>query len=206
VFSITRVIKFSIAIMNGESAAPSVSQLMAAFRQGDQDAANRLVEMFYPQLRRIAAAQMRHEATGHSWHPTLLVNELYLELLKIKALQPAEGDEQQEKAAFFGLASLLMKRLLIQHTRPLRRRAVKVDVTEDCLVSNGLETMAAVEALLARLETIQPRLRRVVECKVFEGLTTQETAERLGCGTATVDRDWAFAKHWLQRELPAENA
>ena len=179
---------------------------MAAFRQGDPEAANRLVEMFYPQLRRIAAAQMRHEATGHSWHPTLLVNELYLELLKIKALQPAEGDEQREKAAFFGLASLLMQRLLIQHTRPLRQRAVKVDVTEDCLISNGLETIAAIEALLARLEAIQPRLRQVVECKAFEGLTTKETAERLGCGTATVDRDWTFARHWLQKELPAENA
>ncbi|MBL8176124.1 MAG: hypothetical protein JNK48_15715 [Bryobacterales bacterium] len=190
--------------MNGASVGPSVSQLMGAFRKGDQQAANRLVEMFYPQLRRIAAAHMRKEAVGHSWHPTLLVNELYLELLKIKALQPIESDEQRDKAAFFGLASLLMKRLLIQHTRPLRQRAVKTPVTEDCLVSNGLETMAAIDAMMDRLEAIQPRLRRVVECKAFEGLTTEETAARLGCGTATVDRDWAFAKHWMQRELPAE--
>lgn len=191
--------------MNGGSGEPNVIQLMAAFRHGDQEAANQLVDMFYPQLRRLAAAHMRNEAAGHSWHPTLLVNELYLELIKINALQPTKGDEQQEKAAFFGLASLLMKRLLMQHARPLQRRVRKIDVTEDCLISNGLETMAAIESLLARLEAIQPRLRQVVECKAFEGLTTRETAERLGCGTATVDRDWTFARHWLQRELPAES-
>src|SRR5205085_9193052 len=90
-------------------------RLMDSFRQGNPSAAAKLVELFYPELRRLASAKMQGERQGHSWQPTLLVNELYLELVKIKALQPASPDNQQEKAAFFGLAAQIMRRLLIHH-------------------------------------------------------------------------------------------
>ncbi len=101
---------------------------MAAFRQGDKQAANELVEIFYPELHRLANSRMKRERAGHSWQATLLVNELYLELVKIKAL-PAreETGGGSEKAAFFGLAAMLMKRLLIHHSRPLPAKALKGD-------------------------------------------------------------------------------
>jgi hypothetical protein len=110
--------------------ARTVSRLMAAFRQGDKEAANELVEMFYPQLRRLASARMKDERAGHSWQATLLVNELYLELIKIKALKPPETDGGNEKPAFFGLAAHLMRRLLVHHSRPLSAKAVKVPVDD----------------------------------------------------------------------------
>jgi hypothetical protein len=82
--------------MEGSLASDTVSRL-ASFRRGDAAAASKLVELFYPELRRLAAARMRGEQQGHSWQPTLLVNELYLELVKIKALKPADPENQKRK-------------------------------------------------------------------------------------------------------------
>jgi len=107
-----------------------VARLMADFRKGDKAAANQLVELLYPELRRLAAAKMAGERTEHTWQPTVLVNELYLALVKIKALGGSGHGSDQEKAAFLGLAGHLMKRLLIEHARPLYRRAAKVPFGE----------------------------------------------------------------------------
>ena len=107
----------------------TLALLMADFRKGHKAAANRLVELLYPELRKLAAAKMRGERREHTWQPTLLVNELYLALVKIKALGDA-GDADQEKAAFLGLAGRIMKRLLIDHSRPLYRRAEKVQLLQ----------------------------------------------------------------------------
>ena len=188
----------------GRVAAQTVSRLMAAYRRGDKQAADELVEMFYPQLRRLAAARMRREPEGHSWQPTLLVNELYLELIKIKALKPPAVDGGDEKSAFFGLAGLLMKRLLIHHARPLSRRVDKLELGDAIAATPGFEAVAEMETALSRLGAIRPRLRTVVELRVFEGLTGEEIAEKLECASSTVARDWSFAKHWLQRQFAGQ--
>jgi RNA polymerase sigma factor (TIGR02999 family) len=183
------------------TAAADVSRLMRSFRQGDQQAANQLVDLLYPELRRIAAGQMRRERADHTWQPTALVNELYLELTKIRALRTGQ-DEPGEKEAFLRLAAYLMKRLLIHHARPLYRRVEKAPVEGIPEAGRGGgEELAEIEAALSRLAAVNPRLRTVVELKVFEGLTGEEIAQRLGCGPATVARDWNFARHWLQEEL-----
>lgn len=174
---------------------------MGAFRSGDKQAASDLVEMFYPQLRRLANSRMQQERANHSWQPTVLVNELYLELLKVKALKPPDEDAD-EKTAFFRLAAHLMRRLLIHHSRPLAAKATKVAIAEDDITDDGLESVTAIEQALERLDGIRPRLRAIVELRVFEGLTGDEIAERLECATATVAREWNFAKHWLQQEFP----
>lgn len=174
---------------------------MKSFRAGDRLAAKELVDLLYPELRRLAAAQMRRERTPHSWQPTALVNEFYLELVKIKSLKPGE-DPAEEKQAFLRLAAHLMKRLLIHHSRPLYKRVEKVALEEETVLSvNGDEELVEIDATLNRLESLNPRLRAVVELRVFEGLTGEQIAERLGCGPATVARDWSFARRWLQEEL-----
>ena len=187
--------------MGSLTSGDDVRRLMAEFRQGDKQAANELVEIFYPELRRLANAHMRKEHQGHSWQPTLLVNELYLELIKIKAMPAPEEDVKDEKATFFGLAAHLMRRLLIHHSRPLRAKAIEEDLSE-FTPSAGMQSVAEIEVALSRLERIRPRLRAVVELKVFEGMTLDEVAALLNCSTATVTREWCFARHWLQRELP----
>jgi RNA polymerase sigma factor (TIGR02999 family) len=180
-------------------ASDTVRGLMTSFRNGDPAAAGKLVELFYPELRRLAAARMRNERQGHSWQPTLLVNELYLELVKIKALKPAEPDNREEKAAFFGLAAHVMKRLLVHHARPLNQRAQKIPVQEQTpdLDSPGAQTLSEVEDLLSGLEAVNPKLRTVVEFKVFHGLTVEEIAAQMNCAPITVKRYWSFAKQWL---------
>ncbi|WP_321470550.1 ECF-type sigma factor [uncultured Paludibaculum sp.] len=189
-----------------DTAPDTVAQLMAEFRKGDRAAANRLVELLYPELRRMAAAKMKGERAGHTWQPTLLVNELYLALVKIKALSGgSETGSGQEKAAFLGLAGHVMKRLLIDHSRPLYRRAEKV-ACEDALhlASRGAEDLQWVEQALSRLAAIDPKFRSVIEMRVFEGLTVDEAARQLGCSPRSVATYWTFAKRWLEKELTTQ--
>ena len=184
-----------------------VARLMADFRKGDRTAANQLVELLYPELRRLAAAKMKGERSEHTWQPTLLVNELYLALVKVKALEGGSDSGEQEKAAFLGLAGQVMKRLLIDHSRPLYRRAEKVEFCEDANVaSSGAESLHFVEEVLARLAAIDPKFRTVIEMRVFEGLTADEIAEQLGCSPRTVASYWTFAKRWLEKELAGSAA
>ena len=176
--------------------------MMADFRAGNQEAAENLVELFYPELRRMAAARMRGEPAGHTWQPTALVNELYLELLRIKALPPGARDDEQEKAAFLALAAYLMKRLLLHHARPLYRKVEKADVSAAAaLAVSGEQGLREIEDVLTGLADIDPVLRMVVEMKVFEGLSREDIAERLGCSVRTVARHWEFAQQWLQEAL-----
>jgi len=175
---------------------------MADFRGGDRNAADRLVQLFYPELRRMAAARMKRERPDHTWQPTVLVNELYLELAGIHALPPAGVDAEAERAAFLGLSGFLMKRLLIHHARPLYRRADKTGISEELAeAGSGRQDLNEIEDLLDRLARIDPVLRQVVEMKVFEGLSREEMTARLGCSLSTVARHWKFAQHWLREEM-----
>ena len=181
----------------------SVHMLMAEFRGGSPEAAGKLVQLFYPELRRLASARMQHEHSNHTWQPTVLVNELYLELIRMKSLpaDPARGGD--DKDAFFGLAAFLMRRLLVHHARRLPKRVTKVEIDETSKVASGEQSLREIEDLLSRLGAIDPTLRAVVEMKAFEGLTREEIAQRLGCSVRTIARHWEFAQHWLQHALAA---
>jgi RNA polymerase sigma-70 factor (ECF subfamily) len=174
-----------------------ITDLMAAFRLGDNRAGGQLMERFYPELKRLAAGHLHGERQEHSWQPTLLVNELYLELIKIKALPSKDRDRNNEKAAFFALAGQIMKRLLIHHSRPISYKARKIPLWDGMRI-DGESSILEVEDLLARLAVIKPAIRSVVEMKVFEGLTAEEIAPRLECSVVTVHRYWQFARRWLQ--------
>ena len=108
----------------------TVNALMADLRVGRPAAAGKLIELFYPELRRLASARMQHERANHTWQPTVLINELYLELLRIKALPPGSADDAAERDAFFSLAAFLMKRLLARHARPLPKRVTRMQIDE----------------------------------------------------------------------------
>jgi|SRR5579884_2678827 len=186
----------------GVAAQPPVDALMAELRAGSPEAAGKLVELFYPELRRLASARLRHESGSHTWQPTVLVNELYLELTRIKALPPGSPDEEKERDAFFGLAAFLMKRLLAHHARPLSRRVTKTDIDEASgVVISGQQSLQEIEDLLTQLSQIDPILRQVVEMKAFEGLSREEMAQRLNCSVRTVARHWEFAQRWLQQTI-----
>lgn len=173
---------------------------MNAFRGGDGEAGAKLMEMFYPELKRLAARHLSREHQAYSWQPTLLVNELYLELSKIKALGNNNQTYEDDKAAFFALAGLLMRRLLIHHARPLEKRVLKIPLWDE-IRANPDAGLVEIESLLRRLEAIDPVLRTVVELKVFEGMTANEIARRMDCPVITVNRNWQFARHWMQSKM-----
>lgn len=182
-----------------ELAREEIATLMTAFRGGDSAAGARLIELFYPELKRLAARHLMGERKEHSWQPTLLVNELYLELVRIKALPPKDWERHNEKAAFFALAGQIMRRLLIHHARPLASKAQKVPLWNE-MEAESEGSVLEVEHILARLSEIKPAIRTVVEMKVFEGMTAEEIALQLGCAVVTVNRYWQFARHWLRKE------
>jgi RNA polymerase sigma factor (TIGR02999 family) len=153
---------------------------------------------------------MKAEGREHTWQPTVLVHELYLRLVKMKTLRAADdSDGEAEKVAFLSLAGHLMKQLLIEHSRPLAKRAGKTGMKTGMdellqmadLGRSGSEALAEIENALNRLAALDPKLRTVVELRIFEGLTGNETAERMACAPATVTRYWTFARQWLAQEL-----
>jgi hypothetical protein len=116
------------------------------------------VEIFYPELRRIAAARMRAERLDHTLQPTALVHQLYLELVKVKALRSTSSGGTDEKSAFLGLAAYLMKRLLIHHARPLSKRAERTALPDFPTPASGTEqALLEIDDTLNRLAAINLR-------------------------------------------------
>jgi RNA polymerase sigma factor (TIGR02999 family) len=178
-----------------------ITRLMDELRYGSKSAAGQLVAIFYPELRRLARACMRSERTPHTWQPTVLVNELFLQLVNAKALNPG-GGSRTDREVFLGLAAHIMKRMLIHHARPLSRRVEQVDLCEDLnLEALQSGSLTDIDDLLARLSEIDPQLRMIVELRVFEGLSIREVADQLSCAPRTVVRRWFFARNWLQQQF-----
>ena len=195
------------------SSAGNFTRRWVDFRHGSREAAEELIQNFYPQLHRMASGQLKRERPGHTWQPTALLNELYLELIKIKAIEARPNAIAQGAAvsgatgtvhgeqAFLAFAGYVMKRLLILHARPLYRQAnhVNADETDLCgVLPQDMDAAQDVESAFEGLSAIDPELRRLVELRVFEGLTMPDVARRLGCSERTAARRWDFAKHWLR--------
>jgi RNA polymerase sigma factor (TIGR02999 family) len=188
--------------MAQQGATSDIARLMEEFRAGQSDAARDLVPLFEPELRRMAVARLRRERPEHTLQPTALVNELYLELLKMGRLRAGSGDSNVEREEFLRLCAFLMRRLLIRHARPLSKRVEKTEIDNKELSARPpVELLADIERALERLSAIDPKLRQVVEMKVFEGLSQEEIAVRLNCSLRTASRHWSFARQWLESEL-----
>ena len=185
----------------GRPADAEVTRLLGALRGGDEAALDRLFPLVHDDLRTIAARLLRHEAPGHTLQPTDLVHEAYLRLAGGPSATP------EDRAHFLAIAARAMRHLLVDHAR--RRRAAKrgggaspVRITNEQVgVDLSFDELLALDDALERLGELDPRLRQVVECRFFGGLTEPETAQALGVTTRTVQRDWARARAWLYSEL-----
>jgi len=184
-------------------AQETVATLMAGLAQGDTKAARSLVNLFYRELHRLAASKMSLENRRHTWQPTALVNEVYVALSKIRKLEPNPNRPSDNKEAFLALSAHIMRRLLISHARSNSKQWDHLDLEALELRSNGAAELGELEATLTKLEQIDPKLRSVVELKVFGGLTANEIALRIHASPRSVARHWEFAKTWLQEALRA---
>jgi RNA polymerase sigma factor (TIGR02999 family) len=153
--------------------------------------------LVYTELRRLAAQHLRRERSNHTLQPTALVHEAYLQL--------ATSAGWQNRAHFFGVASLAMRRVLVTHAR--RRNAAKRDGRLLVSLDSASEDDTAVwdlhllDLALNRLEAGNAPLCRVFEIRYFGGLSVEEAASFLEVSAATVKRRWTLAKAWLYREL-----
>jgi len=187
---------------------PDLTLLLKQWGKGDRDALETLMPLVYQQLQRIARHYMRGERDGHTLESSALVHEAFLRLIDQKDI------DWQNRAHFFGIASQMMRRILVDHAR--KRRAAKRDgvvyrlsVAEPIIpVLEREPDLLALDEAIDGLAALDPEQARVVELRFFGGLTIDETAEAMGTSPATVKREWATAKLWLGRQIrksrPAE--
>jgi len=182
-----------------------ITELLLAWRQGDEAARDALAPLVYQELRRLGRRHMGGEQPDNTLQPTALANEAWLRLIDVHRVQ------WQDRAHFFAVASRMMRRVLVDAARARRSRkrgGGAQDITLDSRVNLGIPQNVDVIALddaLAGLERLDPRKCQVVELRFFGGLSGDETAEALGVSPATVARDWTFAKTWLRRELSSSS-
>jgi RNA polymerase sigma factor (TIGR02999 family) len=198
-----------------KSPGGEVTALLLRWRAGDEAALSSLLPLVYEELRAMAWRHLRHERGSHTLQRTALVHEAFLRMVDQKAV------DWEGRTQFFGLASQMMRRILVDHAR--RRGAAKrgeaaphLDI--DALVRaedqgargepplpllDGEVDFEAIDGALKRLEALDPGQGRLVELRFFGGLSIKETAEIIGVSPATVKREWAIARAFLQRELSA---
>lgn len=181
-----------------------VTELLVRIREGDQAAFDHVFPLVYDELRRVAGYQLRGERAGHTLQPTALVNEAYMKLVG------SPGADWRDRAHFVAIAARAMRQVLVDHAR--RRDAAKRGGDRQQTTLSGVplgadlrpDEILALDEALDRLDTLDSRLRQVVEFKFFGGLTDRETAELLGVTPRTAQRDWVKARAWLYRELYPE--
>ena len=180
-----------------------ITQILVDSRDdGAGDASARLAEALYPELRRLASALMRRERQDHTLQPTALVGEAFLRLVDQSSI------EWKDRAHFLGIAARVMRQILVDHARrhgaAKRGAGVQMVTLDDNLSgSAGPVELLVVNDALERFAQLDERGARVVEMRVFGGLTVDEIAAALGVSKRTVDNDWAVARMWLARELSA---
>jgi RNA polymerase sigma factor (TIGR02999 family) len=182
--------------------APDVTQKLLAWREGSQGALNELLPLVYSELRRLARYQLRRGRNEDTMQSAGLVNEAYLRLVD------QDRVKWKDRAHFFGLASNLMRGIVVDHyrTRHAAKRGgyaatVPIDEAGPIANTNGRENMMALDQAITRLEAMDAQQARIVELRYFGGLSIEETAEVIGVSPATVKNKWNLARSWLHREL-----
>jgi RNA polymerase sigma-70 factor (ECF subfamily) len=152
-------------------------------------------------LRRLARRYLRRERPDHTLQSAALVNEAYLRLIR------QEHPQWQNRAHFFGVAAQLMRHILVDHARnraAAKRGAGAPRLTLDPDIALPQERdvdLMALDDALNQLAALDPQQSRLVELRFFGGLSIEETSVVLGVSPATVKREWATARAWLQREM-----
>jgi RNA polymerase sigma-70 factor, ECF subfamily len=164
---------------------------------------DRMMALVYAELRRIAASYLRRERPDHTLQPTALVHEAFIRLVDQRQI------DWSNRAQFMGLAAVMMRRILVNHARD-RVAGKRGGGLEHVPLTLALDGMGAAEVnlldlheALDRLVEADTRKAQIVELKFFGGLTTEEIAAALGISTATVERDWKFARAWLHQAVSA---
>jgi RNA polymerase sigma factor (TIGR02999 family) len=178
-----------------------VTKLLVKWSKGDSAALDALIPLVYGELRRLARHYLQREKQNHTLSSTSLVHEAYLRLITQTEVS------WQNRAHFFGVASQMMRRILVDHARKYayakRGGGATTLVLDEALCSPQRRDidLVALDDALNSLAKLDQRQSRLVELRFFGGLSIEETSEVLGVSTPTVKRDWASARAWLFREI-----
>jgi RNA polymerase sigma-70 factor, ECF subfamily len=179
-----------------------VTEILAELRNNERSSIDELLPVVYAELRRLAGSHLSGERVNHTLQPTALVHEAYIRLIGQRET------EWQDRAHFFGIASRLMREILIEHARGRHRDKrmgeYKTQVAFDEALNFGKQEpldVLAVDQAMTKLEELDGRQARIVELKFFGGMTIEEIAEVLELSAATVKREWATAKMLLYKIL-----
>ncbi|MDH3439414.1 MAG: ECF-type sigma factor [Gammaproteobacteria bacterium] len=188
-------------IGNDQAGNRPITSLMRAASAGDQDARNSLFDSIYQELRTMARAHRRRWHGNHTLDTTALINEAYIKL--------ADGKrgEYNDRAHFFATASRAMRQILINYAEKIgaaKRGGNRVQVTLSGnlpVFDDAISDLLDINAVLEQVESANERYARLFECRVFGGMTIEETALVLDVSPATVKRDWSLVSAWIYREL-----
>jgi len=179
----------------------AVSDLLRSWRRGNVQARDDLLPLVYRELKRRAAAYLRHERRDHTLQPTALVHEAYVRLI---------GQERvawQNRDHFFGIAAQMMRRILVDHAREhqaMKRPGVGLRLALDERVGSTMPVDCEVLLLdqaLEALTRVDGRQAQIVELRYFGGMSEPEVARVLSLSRATVTREWQMARAWLYRRM-----
>jgi len=183
-----------------------ITELLQAATAGDAAAADRLFQDVYQELRVIARSHRKRWHGNYTMNTTALIHEAYIKLAN------HDAGEYQDRTHFYATASKAMRHILVNYAE--RRNAAKrggtavdLDLEEQVLVADeNIDELLMVDSLLRGLEADNPRGCRVVECRIFGGMTIAETAKALDISPATVKREWTVASATMYRAMnsPAE--
>jgi len=184
-----------------ENPRTEVSELLLKWGCGDQEALNQLMPLVYDELRRMARRYLRQERPDHTLQTTALVHEAYLKLIDQK------HHDLQNRMHFFAITAQLMRRILVDYARGYRAtkrggacfKLSLDDLTEVAIGKNP--DLIMLDDALSALSVMDPQQGRVVELRVFGGLTVEETAKVLKISPRTVKREWGMARAWLHRQM-----
>lgn len=179
----------------------SVTQILADLGAGDRAAVDELVPLVYDELRKLAAQRLRRQRPHHTLQATALVNEAYMKLVEQRDVR------WQNRAHFFGVAAMLMRRILKDYARSREAdkregqwQRVPLDDVLRLAGEQGLDLLALDSALTA-LATLDERQSRIVELRFFGGLSVEEAAEVLDVSPTTIKREWQTAKAFLRHHM-----
>lgn len=181
-----------------------VTEWLKRWRGGDRQAVDQIVPLVYRELREVAQRQLRHEPRTLTLSATALVHEVYLRLIRQRQIQAADRD------AFLATAAQTMRRILVDHARARRRlkRGGHADAESlsdvhevHLLTEPEVDEVLELDRVLARLAAADARAAHIVECRVFAGLTLEETAQALDVSVKTVQRTWLAARAFLRKEI-----
>jgi len=188
----------------GAGESGKITALLRAWRNGDQTAQQELIPLVYNELRELASRYRRKAGAGDTLQTTALVNEAYLRLVEIDTV------DWRDRLHFFAISANVMRRILIDvaraHAAEKRGGTARAVIVPDWNeipwpAADGPEELLALDEVLDRLIGMDARRGKIVELRVFGGLSVEETAEVLGVSAVTIMRDWRVAKAWLVREL-----